>query len=156
VAGVAPDSAELARQLDDAREQQRAISGVLRAVARSGGLQAVLDEVVQACQRLCKADQGALYLLQDRLLHAAAHHGFPEAVEYDSQHPHALARTTAAGRAGVTDLTEDQRARLRQVLDSMLRERAGRTGGRSSRTRSTSASGRSEPTNALQPLREEA
>jgi class 3 adenylate cyclase len=102
MAGVASESAELARQLEDVREQQRAISGVLRAVASSGGLQPVLDEVVEACQRLCKADQGALYLLQEGLLHSAAHHGLPEAVEYDSQHPHALDRTSAAGRAAVT------------------------------------------------------
>jgi class 3 adenylate cyclase/putative methionine-R-sulfoxide reductase with GAF domain len=102
MAGVASDSAELARQLEDVREQQRAISGVLRAVARSRGLRPVLDEVIEACQRLSKADQGALYLLQDGLLHTAAHHGLPEAVEYDTQHPHALDRTTAAGRAAVT------------------------------------------------------
>ena len=102
MAGVASDSAELARQLEDAREQQRAISGVLRAVARSGGLQPVLDEVVEACRRLSKADQGALYLLQDGLLHSAAHHGLPEAIAYDREHPHALDRTTAAGRAAVT------------------------------------------------------
>ena len=102
MAGVASDSAELARQLEDAREQQRAISGVLRAVARSGGLQPVLDEVVDACRRLSKADQGALYLLQDGLLHSAAHHGLPEAIAYDREHPHALDRTTAAGRAAVT------------------------------------------------------
>jgi class 3 adenylate cyclase len=103
MAGVASDSAELARQLEDAREQQRAISGVLRAVARSDGLQPVLDEVVQACQRLCKADQGALYLLKDDgLLYSAAHHGLPDAIAYDSQHPHGLDRTSAAGRAAVT------------------------------------------------------
>jgi class 3 adenylate cyclase len=102
MAGVASDSAELARQLEDVREQQRAISGVLRAVASSGGLQTVLDEVVEASQRLCKADQGALYLLQDGFLHSAAHHGLPEAVAYDSQHPHPLDRTSVAGRAAVT------------------------------------------------------
>jgi class 3 adenylate cyclase len=102
MAGVASDSAELARQLEDAREQQRAISGVLRAVARSDGLQPVLDEVMHACKRLSNADQGALYLLQDGLLHTAAHHGLPEAIEYDTEHPHALDRTSAAGRAAVT------------------------------------------------------
>ena len=102
MARVASDHAELARQLEDVREQQSAISRVLRAVARSRGLQPVLDEVIEACQRLSKADQGALYLLQDGLLHTAAHHGLPEAVEYDTQHPHALDRTTAAGRAAVT------------------------------------------------------
>jgi class 3 adenylate cyclase len=101
--GVAADSAELARQLEDVREQQRAISGVLRAVARSSGLQPVLDEVVEACQWLCQADEGALYLLQDKLLRSAARTGgLPEAVEYDSQHTHALDRTTASGRAAVT------------------------------------------------------
>jgi class 3 adenylate cyclase len=101
--GVASDSPELARQLEDVREQQRAISGVLRAVARSGGLQPVLDEVVEACQRLCQADQATLYLLQDGLLYAATRHAaLPESVEYDSEHPHPLDRTTGAGRAAVT------------------------------------------------------
>ena len=99
--GVAPDDSELARQLQDVREQQRAISGVLRAVARSGGLQPVLDEVVEACRRLCNADNGALWLLEDGLLSSAAHQGEPEAADYDRQHPHSLDRTTAAGRTAV-------------------------------------------------------
>ena len=74
MAGVAPDNAELARQLEDLRAQQRAISGVLRAVAGPQGLQPVLDEVVEACKRLCRADYGALYLLEHEHLHVAAHH----------------------------------------------------------------------------------
>jgi class 3 adenylate cyclase len=103
MAGVGSDSAELARQLEDVREQQRAISRVLRAVALSSGLQPVLDEVVAACQRLCQADEGALYLLRGKLLRSASRTGgLPIAVEYDSQHMHALDRTTAAGRAAVT------------------------------------------------------
>jgi class 3 adenylate cyclase len=92
---------QVARQLEDLREQQRAISGVLRAVASSTGLQPVLEEVVEACKRLCNADHGALWLLEDGLLHAAAHHGEPEGADYDRQHPHALDRTTAAGRTAV-------------------------------------------------------
>jgi hypothetical protein len=60
MAGVARDSPDLGRELEDVREQQRAISGVLRAVARSAGLQPVLEEVAEACRRLCKADHGAL------------------------------------------------------------------------------------------------
>ena len=51
MASVASDDAELARRLEDVREQQRAISGVLRAVARSAGIQPVLDEVVEAAAR---------------------------------------------------------------------------------------------------------
>ena len=101
MAGVASD-AELARQLDDIREQQRAISDVLRAVARSAGVQPVLDEVVEACERLCRADYGALYLLEIGLLHVVAHHTDAEGAEWDRQHPHALDRTTAAGRAALT------------------------------------------------------
>jgi adenylate cyclase len=92
---------EAERQLDALREQQRSISAVLRAVASSTGLQPVLDEVVEACKRLCNADHGALWLLEDGLLHAAAHHGEPEGADYDRQHPHALDRTTAAGRTAV-------------------------------------------------------
>ena len=101
MAGVASDNAELARQLEDMREQQRAISGVLRAVARSAGVQPVLDEVVEACERLCKAEYAMLYLLEQGLLHAAAFDVSAEAAEYDRQHPHAVDRTTAAGRAAL-------------------------------------------------------
>jgi class 3 adenylate cyclase len=101
MAGVAHDVAELARQLEDAREQQRAVSSVLGAVARSAGLQPVLKEVVEACERLCKADYGALYLLERGRLHVAAHDTKAEGAEWDRQHPHALDRTTAAGRTAV-------------------------------------------------------
>ncbi len=100
--GVAYDDAELARQLEDVREQQRAISGVLRAVARSAGVQPVLQEVVEACERLCRADYGALYMLEHGRLHAVAHDTMAEGAEYDRENPHPVDRTTAAGRAAVT------------------------------------------------------
>ncbi len=93
---------DAARQLGDLREQQRAISDVLRAVARSPGLQPVLDEIVEASRRLCNADYGALYLLEEGLLHVSTYHGEPGSAEYDRQHPHALDRTTGAGRTAVT------------------------------------------------------
>jgi class 3 adenylate cyclase len=101
VTGVASNNPEVVRQLEDLRDQQRAIGGVLRAVARSAGLQPVLDEVVEACERLCRAEHGALYLLEEGLLHVAADHTLAGGGEYDSRHPHALDRTTAAGRAAV-------------------------------------------------------
>jgi class 3 adenylate cyclase/putative methionine-R-sulfoxide reductase with GAF domain len=99
--GVAYDDAELARQLADVREQQRALSGVLRAATGSAGIEPVLEEVAEACRRLCKADHGALWLLQDGHLHLGAHDGEPAGAEYDREHPHPLDRTTAAGRAAV-------------------------------------------------------
>ena len=95
------NASKLAREVEDLREQQRALSGILRAIARSEGLQVVLDEVVEACRRLCEADQGALWLLEDGALHSVAHQGGAEAAQYDSEHPHALDRTTMAGRTAV-------------------------------------------------------
>jgi class 3 adenylate cyclase len=103
MAGVAHGESELTRQLEDLRERERAISGVLSAVARSAGLQPVLDEIVEACKRLCNAGNGALWLLEeDGLLHSVAHHGGAASAEYDSRHPHALDRTSAAGRTALT------------------------------------------------------
>jgi adenylate cyclase len=101
--GITAADADLARQLEAMREQQRAISGVLQAVARSAGLQPVLDEIVESAKRLCRADHGALFLLEDGLLHLLADETAPAAAAaYDREHPHALDRTTAAGRAAVT------------------------------------------------------
>jgi class 3 adenylate cyclase len=101
MADVMADGSHLVRQLEDLQEQRRAISAVLHAVARSAGLQPVLDEVVESCRRLCRADHGALWLLEDNLLHSVAHHGEAEAAAFDRQHPHPLDRTTAAGRTAV-------------------------------------------------------
>jgi class 3 adenylate cyclase/putative methionine-R-sulfoxide reductase with GAF domain len=101
MAGVAGDGPDLARELEDVREQQRAISGVLRAVARSAGLQPVLEEVAEACRRLCQADHGSLWLLEGGLLQVGAHQGEAEAAQYDLEHPHPVDRTTAAGRAAL-------------------------------------------------------
>ncbi|HYY33803.1 MAG TPA: GAF domain-containing protein [Gaiellaceae bacterium] len=92
---------ELTREVDALREQQQAITDVLRAVA-SAGLQPVLDAVVEACRRLCKADDAALWLLENDLLVSVAHRGAAETAEFDLQHPHALDRSTAAGRIAVT------------------------------------------------------
>jgi class 3 adenylate cyclase/putative methionine-R-sulfoxide reductase with GAF domain len=101
MAGVGADPSSLARQLDDLRRQQLAVSGVLRAVARSEGLQPVLDEVVDACVQLCASDYGALWLLEGAMLESVAHHGEGESAAYDKLHPHALDRSTVAGRAAL-------------------------------------------------------
>jgi class 3 adenylate cyclase len=96
-----PDLEELVRENENLREQRQALGQVLRAVARSEGLAPVLDEIVEACRQLCEADHGGLWLLEEGLLHSAAHHGEPEIADYDKQHPHPLDRTTAAGRTAV-------------------------------------------------------
>jgi class 3 adenylate cyclase len=94
------------RELETLRAQQDALSEVLRAMARSEGLQSVLDKVVERSRALCGASNGALWLVEDDgLLHSVSHEGGPAAARYDSEHPHALDRTTIAGRTAVTRAT---------------------------------------------------
>ena len=90
-----------AGELERLREQQRAVSAVLRAVARADGLQPVLEEIVQSATRLCAADNGRLWLYVDGLLKAFANFGLAEEYEYDRAHPHPLDRSTMAGRTGL-------------------------------------------------------
>ena len=65
-------------EIERLRAQQRAISEVLRAVARSEGLQPVLDEIVEAATSLCAGDNGRFFMLQGDRLHATANFGLAE------------------------------------------------------------------------------
>jgi class 3 adenylate cyclase/putative methionine-R-sulfoxide reductase with GAF domain len=96
------DAEALARDNDNLREQQRAVSRVLRAVARSEGLQPVLDEVVAAASRLCAGHTGTLYVLEGELLHALSRSGDFETWDYDKNNPHAIDQATVVGRAALT------------------------------------------------------
>jgi class 3 adenylate cyclase len=93
---------ELAGQLERLREQQRAVSNVLRVFARAEGLQPVLDEIVESATLLCAGENGRLFLFKDGLMHALANYGLAEEYEYDRKHPHPVDRTTLAGRAALT------------------------------------------------------
>jgi class 3 adenylate cyclase len=97
------DAKELALTNERLRDQQRAVSNVLRAVARSEGLQPVLDEIVESATLLCAGDNGRLWLVKDGLLRAAAQYGSPpETYEYDVEHPHSVDRSSLAGRVALT------------------------------------------------------
>jgi len=96
------DVADFERQLEAARQQQRAIGRGLSGRARAEGLQAVLDEVVEAVTLLSGVDNGRLWLVENGLLHAFANCGFEEQYEFDRRHPHAIDRTTMAGRTALT------------------------------------------------------
>jgi class 3 adenylate cyclase len=74
---------------------------VLRAVARSEGLQPVLDEVIEAATQLCDGEYGSLHLAKGNLLPAVSCSGSFEQWEYDKRHPHTLDRTTIVGRAAL-------------------------------------------------------
>ena len=101
MAEVVVDAAELARKLEDAREQQRALSRVLRAVARAEGLQPVLDEIVESVTVLSGVENGRLWLVREGRLYAFANHGLDETFGYDKEHPHPIDRTSMAGRAAL-------------------------------------------------------
>ncbi|TMJ93814.1 MAG: GAF domain-containing protein, partial [Actinobacteria bacterium] len=90
------------RELLALREQQRALAGVLRAGARSEGLQPVLDEVVEAAARLCSASNGRLWLLKDGKLQVVANYGDREGYDYEVEHPIAPDRSTMTGRVALT------------------------------------------------------
>jgi GAF domain-containing protein len=92
----------LARQVEKLEEQRSAVADVLRAVARSEGLQPVLDEILASATRLCEAENGRMWLLEGDLLHAVANEGTEEGFEYDKERPHALDESSAAGRAAHT------------------------------------------------------
>ena len=96
---------DLAKRVDQLLEQQHAMGAVLRAVARRSGLQPVLDEIVEASRRLCDADNGALWLLEEGVLQAVAHQGEEGGDDYDRDHPHVVDRASAAGRTAVTRAT---------------------------------------------------
>jgi class 3 adenylate cyclase len=95
----------LARRLEAAQEQQRALSRVLRAVARSEGLQPVLDEIVAAATRLSQATNGRLWLLEDGMLRVFANYGSEKGYDYEKQHPLPIDRTSMAGRTALTRAT---------------------------------------------------
>jgi GAF domain-containing protein len=92
---------DLRRQLERLQEQQRALGRILRAIARSEGLQTVLDEIVEASIALCGGDHARIYLLEDGALRAFANYGSKEGYDYDLEHPHPVDRGSMAGRAAL-------------------------------------------------------
>ena len=97
------DVEELVRDNENLREQRRAVGEVLRAVARSEGLQPVLDEIVDAAKRLCQGEHAQLYLAEgDLFLIFAQSSDHPAGYEYAKDHPHARDRATVIGRVALT------------------------------------------------------
>ena len=90
-----------ASSIEQQLEQQRAIGDILRAVARSEGLEAVFDVVADSVTRLCRGDYGAVYLKEGEVLVVAAQRS-REVDEYERENPHPIDRHTAIGRAAIT------------------------------------------------------
>jgi class 3 adenylate cyclase/putative methionine-R-sulfoxide reductase with GAF domain len=97
------DPEALLRDNENLREQQRALSNVLRAVARSEGLDSVFQAVVEAAARLSDADYGEVHLADGDVFRLAATHGAESAMyEYDRDHPHLRDRTSCVGRVALS------------------------------------------------------
>ena len=93
---------DLVRENENLREQRRAIGDVLRAVARSEGLQPVLDEIVSAAKQLCDGEHAQLYLAEgDLFLVSSQFADLPDGYAYAEEHPHKRDRTTVVGRAAL-------------------------------------------------------
>jgi class 3 adenylate cyclase len=96
-------STDLALELVAARERERAVSDVLRAVARSQGLQPVFDAVVEAANRICNGESSGLWLSDGEVFSVASLIEYsPGNIEYERDHPHVPGRDTLTGRVILT------------------------------------------------------
>ena len=114
-AAIAIANARLIDAIEQQLEEQRAVSDTLRAVAEGGGLQPVLDAIVDAAKRLCHGEHAQLYLLEGDVLRIVSQTSdLHEAYDYAREHPHLLDRSTVVGRVAlsreaeqITDVLED-------------------------------------------------
>src|SRR5215831_19298292 len=88
------------RELDEARQQQAATADVLKVISQSGAeLGPVLDTLVAAAARICLAESGFIFRLQDGLCRMVASFGIPaEYKGFQARNPIAPGRGTLAGR----------------------------------------------------------
>ena len=90
----------LTRELDEALEQQRATSEVLRVISSSPGeLELVFQTMLAHAIRICEANFGALFRFEDGVAGAAAMLGVPPAfAEFWQRGPYRPGSRTALGR----------------------------------------------------------
>src|SRR6478736_3503994 len=86
--------------LTEALEYQTATSDVLKVISQSGAeLEPVLDTLVATAARICLAESGFIFRLQDGLCRMVASFGIPpEYKDFQARNPIAPGRGTLAGR----------------------------------------------------------
>jgi len=97
-------TARLTRELNEAREQQLAMSEVLHAISRSKfDLPSVLQSVAEAAARLCRADGAVIFQLENGLYRFAAGYSLgPAYMEIERQSVIAPGPGTVVGRTAMT------------------------------------------------------
>ena len=97
------EEAERPGALERLLTERDATRRLLGALARGAGLQAVLDEIVEAAQRLCEGEHAQLYLRDGDLFQGFSESGGQTAaLEYARDHPHRIDRTTVVGRVALS------------------------------------------------------
>jgi signal transduction histidine kinase/CheY-like chemotaxis protein len=99
--------AVLTQDFSEALEQQTATSEVLKVVSQSGAeLAPVLDKLVATAARICLADSGFIFRLQDGRCRMVASFGIPpEYKDFQIRNPIVPDRGTLAGRTVLTGYT---------------------------------------------------
>jgi hypothetical protein len=104
VAGEPGEVARLYRDLEEAREQQRATTEVLRTISQSEfQLQAVLQSVAETAARLCRADGAVIFQLEAGVYRFAAGYRIgPAYLEIERNALISPGSGTVIGRAAMT------------------------------------------------------
>jgi two-component system, NtrC family, sensor kinase len=97
-AGAAAEIARLSRELSEARARQAAASEVLQVIASlPGDLKPVFESMLAKAMRLCEAQCGFIYQMEQGAMRAVAEIGVPPAfAEYRRHHLHTGGATTPA------------------------------------------------------------
>ena len=102
--GLETEVARLTRELNEAREQQRATAEVLSAISRSNfELQPILQSVVDTASQLCRADASVIFRLEGGVYRFAAGYSLdPAYLEHERRTPISPGPGTIVGRAAMS------------------------------------------------------